>query len=195
MALDIFSYRAPSSSGGSQQRPMPLTKATVSPPNRVTESTHPDELKRTTWNQSDFRLPPKKDARQSLDPIRVSSDHQRIPTTSQSVDFDSSIRAVQEKKNRQSMHPESRPSLSNDALRFRCFDHDCGGRIFSCAENYRRHIREKEGSARILCTLCRVSFTRKSNLRKHVSERRCRVLKSCESHGKASNLGSSHVLL
>ncbi|CZT21319.1 uncharacterized protein RCC_07183 [Ramularia collo-cygni] len=47
---------------------------------------------------------------------------------------------------------------------FQCWDHGCGGRIFSTLSNYRRHCREKKllDSGRISCQLCGKRFTRAS---------------------------------
>lgn len=78
--------------------------------------------------------------------------------------------------------------LLDDSSHLRCFDHDCGGRIFSSAENYRRHIREKEASSRWLCTICRTSFTRRSNLRKHLTRGKCRM-----AYSNVPSLRTSHV--
>ena len=65
---------------------------------------------------------------------------------------------------------------SNTDERPRCFDHGCDGRTFSCAENYRRHIREQSRSSRVSCPYCSLSFSRKSNRDTHVSNGRCKAL-------------------
>ena len=64
----------------------------------------------------------------------------------------------------------------NTDERPRCFDHGCDGRTFSCAENYRRHIREQSRSSRVSCPYCSLSFSRKSNRDTHVSNGRCKAL-------------------
>ncbi|KAF2723502.1 hypothetical protein K431DRAFT_344724 [Polychaeton citri CBS 116435] len=58
----------------------------------------------------------------------------------------------------------------------RCYEHGCGGRAFSCMENYRRHVRERSGLSNAQCPYCNSSFSRKSNLNMHLSCGRCRVL-------------------
>ena len=65
---------------------------------------------------------------------------------------------------------------SNTDKRPRCFDHGCDGRTFSCAENYRRHIREQSRSSRVSCPYCSLSFSRRSNRDMHVSYGRCKAL-------------------
>lgn len=69
---------------------------------------------------------------------------------------------------------------SNTDERPRCFDHGCDGRTFSCAENYRRHIREQNQSSRVSCPYCSLSFSRKSNRDTHVSNGRCKALAAIE---------------
>lgn len=64
----------------------------------------------------------------------------------------------------------------NTDERPRCFDHGCDGRTFSCAENYRRHIREQSRSSRVSCPYCSLPFSRKSNRDTHVSNGRCKAL-------------------
>lgn len=60
----------------------------------------------------------------------------------------------------------------------RCFDHGCAGRSFSCAENYLRHVREKNATKTIECDFCKTSFSRKSNRDSHVSRMKCKVLRN-----------------
>lgn len=57
----------------------------------------------------------------------------------------------------------------------RCSDHGCNGRRFSSIENYKRHIREKSLGHRVTCFFCHMSFTRKSNLKQHLSLSRCKA--------------------
>jgi hypothetical protein len=66
-------------------------------------------------------------------------------------------------------------SYSNDT-RPRCYDHGCGGKVFSCAENYRRHMRERDRSSTTQCPHCSISFSRKSNRDTHIAKGRCRGL-------------------
>jgi hypothetical protein len=61
-------------------------------------------------------------------------------------------------------------------IRPRCFEHGCEGRTFSCRENYRRHLREKNGSSLVVCTICGLFFSRKSNRDKHVLDGKCKIL-------------------
>ena len=58
----------------------------------------------------------------------------------------------------------------------RCFEHGCEGRAFSCRENYRRHLREKNGSSSVVCTICGLSFSRKSNRDKHILDGKCKIV-------------------
>jgi hypothetical protein len=44
-------------------------------------------------------------------------------------------------------------------------------------ENYQRHVREKNGRARIQCQFCIATFSRKSNRDNHISQMRCKVLR------------------
>lgn len=194
MVLDIFSYRA-DSSGTGQQQPSCLAKTSSIPPNQVVGPGFHDELKQMPWNQINIPGPLKSDGQRLLGPMKVPGDPIRSPTPSRRKDFALASTAVDGQYNPIYMDTDLFLTLSNNEPRFRCFNHDCGGRTFSCAENYRRHIRERESSAKIYCTFCQVSFTRRSNLRKHVSERKCRVLKPCQTHGKASSSRSSNVFL
>lgn len=61
----------------------------------------------------------------------------------------------------------------NELTARQCFDHGCNGKIFSCRENYMRHVREKSGRHSVSCRFCGCEFSRRSNLEKHVSEGRC----------------------
>lgn len=194
MALDIFSYRA-ESGGTGQQQPRCLAKTNPTPPNQVADPGPHDELEQTPWNQINIPGSLESDGQRLLGPMKVSGYSIRSPTPSRCKDFALATTAVDDQHNPIYMDTDLCLTLSDNDPRFRCFNHDCGGRTFSCAENYRRHIREREGSAKIYCTFCRVSFTRRSNLRKHVSERRCRVLKPCQTLGKVSSSRSSNVLL
>lgn len=60
--------------------------------------------------------------------------------------------------------------------RLQCYDHGCGGRGFSSAENLRRHIREREAKNRVFCDYCQTSFSRRSNRDQHVWYGRCKVI-------------------
>ena len=62
--------------------------------------------------------------------------------------------------------------------RLRCFEHGCDGRTFSCKDNYRRHLREKNGAGTVICEFCLACFSRKSNRDKHLSEGKCKVWKA-----------------
>ncbi|KAF2720009.1 hypothetical protein K431DRAFT_102423 [Polychaeton citri CBS 116435] len=64
----------------------------------------------------------------------------------------------------------------------RCYDHGCRGRVFSCNENYRRHVREQERVKVAHCKLCGLAFSRKSNRDKHTAKLRCGFLKSPPRH-------------
>ena len=190
MALDIFSYRADSSRMEQQQPPM--GRATVSKPRQPSHraSLRPTEdREQTPWGQMNIPRPLERDDARLLDLMKGELMSSLPPGRSQDLQ-------------KSSLHQRGKemlsPGLSDTTdVRLRCFEHDCGGRTFSCAENYRRHVREKEGAAKVHCTLCRMSFTRKSNLRKHVLERRCQTLiKRDEMRGTASStLRSSHVPL
>jgi hypothetical protein len=61
-------------------------------------------------------------------------------------------------------------------MRPRCYDHGCGGKVFSCAENYRRHMRERDRTSTTRCPHCSISFSRKSNRDTHIAKGRCRAL-------------------
>jgi hypothetical protein len=41
---------------------------------------------------------------------------------------------------------------------WRCFEHGCGGKAFSCSENLRRHCREKCKSKAVICKFCKTSI-------------------------------------
>lgn len=57
-----------------------------------------------------------------------------------------------------------------------CNKHGCNGRSFSSMDNYRRHLREKKLGLRIICLFCNTCFTRKSNLKQHLSLSRCKAV-------------------
>lgn len=67
------------------------------------------------------------------------------------------------------------PFEKQDCLR--CYEHGCDGRTFSRIENYNRHLREKNGANTVCCTFCNKSFTRKSNMDKHISKGTCGVIR------------------
>ncbi|KAF1823911.1 uncharacterized protein K489DRAFT_302328, partial [Dissoconium aciculare CBS 342.82] len=54
-----------------------------------------------------------------------------------------------------------------------CFEHGCNGRVFSCHENYLRHVREKDGKNTVMCLVCGKEFTRRSNREKHLAQGTC----------------------
>jgi hypothetical protein len=83
-----------------------------------------------------------------------------------------------------SLQEQQRPSLgraettaSNQSLP-RCWGHGCNGRTFSCAENYRRHIRERSGGSRATCPGCHHQFSRKSNLDAHIASGKCKAMQA-----------------
>jgi hypothetical protein len=71
---------------------------------------------------------------------------------------------------------DSSPAYKGGDPRPRCYDHGCGGKVFSCAENYRRHMRERDRSSTTQCPHCHISFSRKSNRDTHIAKGRCRGL-------------------
>ena len=79
---------------------------------------------------------------------------------------------------RQSPTTKSSSSANNKAAkaRPRCFEHGCNGRTFSCRENYRRHLREKNRAGSVVCDMCGTPFSRKSNRDKHILEGKCKSL-------------------
>jgi hypothetical protein len=68
--------------------------------------------------------------------------------------------------------------LSLSKVQPRCWEHGCDGRTFSSAENLRRHVREQSGSNRVRCVHCSRTFTRKSNMKKHIWEGKCNAVKT-----------------
>jgi hypothetical protein len=68
-------------------------------------------------------------------------------------------------------------TASNPSLP-RCWEHGCNGRTFSCAENYRRHIRERSGGSRATCPGCHHQFSRKSNLDAHIASGKCKAMQA-----------------
>jgi hypothetical protein len=62
---------------------------------------------------------------------------------------------------------------SENTQSLQCFEHGCNGRVFSCRENYLRHVREKSGKSTTMCLFCGTEFTRRSNRDKHVAQRKC----------------------
>jgi hypothetical protein len=60
----------------------------------------------------------------------------------------------------------------------RCYEHGCEGRTFTRIENYKRHLREMNGIGTVSCPFCYKSFTRKSNMDKHILEGKCGVIKA-----------------
>lgn len=59
-----------------------------------------------------------------------------------------------------------------------CFEHGCGGRRFSCTENYQRHLRERNRAGSVTCSFCQKTFSRKSNRDQHQWKARCRALEN-----------------
>jgi hypothetical protein len=86
----------------------------------------------------------------------------------------------------------SRPDTSSSGD-YRCYQHGCEGRQFSSAENYRRHIRERNQSNRTTCPFCAAVFTRKSNRDTHVREGRCKAFNRWSSE-QISILSNSEAL-
>lgn len=56
----------------------------------------------------------------------------------------------------------------------RCFEHGCGGRTFSCQENYKRHLRERNRLGSVICPICGIPFSRRSNQEKHIVGGKCK---------------------
>lgn len=69
----------------------------------------------------------------------------------------------------------------------RCFEHGCAGKVFSCAENYRRHVRERSGTSMTECPFCRAQFSRKSNRDTHLAKGRCKALSVSSSASSAAS--------
>ena len=72
----------------------------------------------------------------------------------------------------------SSPEIVRTESRPRCFEHGCDGRAFCSIENYKRHLREKNGLNVTLCILCNKQFTRKSNMDKHMADGRCGLIRA-----------------
>jgi len=190
MAFDIFSYRA-DPRYASYYGPTSLANTSLGPPGDAAELEHHDRSPRVSWDQIKTSRPSGSYESRSSEVMNVPVD----PTHSFSrwpEYLHTPTHSTNETQDPSRIRKDFTPRMqdSDNDTQLRCFEHDCRGRTFSCAENYRRHIREKEKSARVYCTTCRMSFTRKSNLRKHVSERRCVTFKALP---KASSLRSFHV--
>jgi len=192
MAFDIFSYRA-EPRYASDHDPTSLANISLTASGDAAELEHHDRSPRASWDQIKTSWPPRSYDSRPLEvmeyPVNPTHTLPRRPEK-----LDTPTHSTNETRDPLHTRKDSAPRLldNDNNTQLRCFEHDCQGRTFSCAENYRRHIREKEKSAKVYCTLCRMSFTRKSNLRKHVSERRCLTFKALP---KASSLRSFHVPL
>jgi hypothetical protein len=94
---------------------------------------------------------------------------------------------------RSSSQHSQRPSLerartvTSDQSLPRCWEHGCNGRTFSCAENYRRHIRERSGGSRAQCPGCHHQFSRKSNLDAHIASGKCKAMQAWLAEAAAMN--------
>lgn len=75
---------------------------------------------------------------------------------------------------------ENQESACQDPEKRQCFDHGCHGRVFSCRKNYLRHLREKEGKHPVECIYCGLTFTRRSNRDKHLSQGKCNMVLALE---------------
>jgi uncharacterized Zn-finger protein len=75
----------------------------------------------------------------------------------------------------------------------RCYEHGCEGRTFSRIENYKRHLREKNGTNTVRCTLCHQVFTRKSNMTNHILQRRCSIIKEFDEMDQAQWAAQAQV--
>lgn len=71
--------------------------------------------------------------------------------------------------------------------RLRCFKHGCGGRAFSCQENFRRHLREQDRVGIVVCAFCEKTFSRKSNREQHLSKGRCHAFRKSMSEASVSS--------
>ena len=67
------------------------------------------------------------------------------------------------------------PDTVTQTTQPQCFDHGCNGRTFSCLENYKRHLRERERRTHVICGFCHTSFSRKSNRDQHIVMGRCKA--------------------
>lgn len=95
------------------------------------------------------------------------------PSTEPSQTMQVSRTSMPLSSQQRSQEPQGQSGNSN---RPRCFEHGCGGREFSNMHNYRRHLRERNGSKSTQCPWCSTKFTRRSNLDTHLASGRCRKL-------------------
>jgi hypothetical protein len=192
MAFDIFSYRA-HPRYASDFVPTSLANTSLNPSGDAAELEHLDGSYQAPWDQIKTSWLLRSYESRPLEAMHVPV-NLAYSSSAQPQDLETPTHSTNGIQDPSHILKDLTPrQLVNDnETQLRCFEHDCQGRTFSCAENYRRHIREKEKSAKVYCTLCRMSFTRRSNLRKHVSERRCVSFKAIL---KTSNLRAFHVPL
>ncbi|KAH8701703.1 hypothetical protein BGW36DRAFT_103081 [Talaromyces proteolyticus] len=73
-------------------------------------------------------------------------------------------------------HEAKHRKKKSDPLDIRCWNHNCDGRRFSSLGNYRRHLREKEGNAKMFrCQDCGRLFTRSTARNFHRQSGTCRA--------------------
>ncbi|KAL4985684.1 hypothetical protein BDW68DRAFT_189427 [Aspergillus falconensis] len=73
----------------------------------------------------------------------------------------------------------STESVSDPDATIRCWNHGCGGRKFSSVGNYRRHLREKNGQAKVHpCPDCGRVFTRSTARNFHRQSGTCGLIPS-----------------
>lgn len=123
----------------------------------------------TTKTQSNHQPPPLPTPSTSSSPLpnphpdpKSNSDHPPTQTPTQQP-------PATEQKSTSTSHPPS-PSSS-----LRCYDHDCGGRLFTTRSNLRRHIREKSRATRqeCRCPRCDAVFSRTTARNTHVARGSC----------------------
>lgn len=70
---------------------------------------------------------------------------------------------------------EPQQPIGNDGNAYRCWDHGCGGRHFSCRGNYQRHVKERSHrSRRFSCPGCGLLFSRSTARNLHFRRKRCK---------------------
>jgi hypothetical protein len=129
---------------------------------------HANALNGVSYNAAHF-LPPTSQS----DPAYTNSHHELLDR--QLIDSTTQASTMQGSITYQTFATVNRDQACSKE-RPRCYEHGCDGRTFSCWENYRRHIREKTRSSAVMCTICGLSFSRKSNRDKHILDGRCKVL-------------------
>ena len=81
------------------------------------------------------------------------------------------------------VHEQSRNSHRPPAERthkytVRCWEHGCGGRLFSTKSNLARHQREKAGtSPKSMCHKCGANFTRSTARDSHLATKSCNTIR------------------